>query len=126
MTLIQTLLLAASAGLVLASMTIVFLGRKIQKMRTENTGALSDEAVSEIASRVSAELGAGPDARLDLLVVKLDQLRAEFDWVVGESLITQAVVLAQTGHSETEVAKSTGISGDEVEAIQRFRRVRRH
>lgn len=126
MTLIQTLLLAASGGLVLASLIIVLMGRKLQQLRANGSAILNEAQLDQIAARVSTEIGAGPEARLDVLVVKLDQLRAEFDWVVGESLITQAVVLAQTGHSETEVSKSTGISGDEVEAIQRFRRVRRH
>jgi len=84
--------------------------------------ALDEADLEAISRRIADGLGASQDSGLDTISSKIDQLRAEFDWVVGESLIHQAVALARSGQSEGEIAQTTGISADELQAIRRFRR----
>lgn len=85
--------------------------------------SLSEQDLARIGAEVGVVLGAGDGARLDTLTQKLDQMRAEFDWAMGEQMIAQAVVIAR---SDGQSAPSHGLSGDELDAIRRFRRARQH
>lgn len=125
MTLLQFLLLTSGLAL-LAAAGIIW--RLMQRMTqaapapAQTPLALDDANLDAISRRIADGLGASQDTGLDTISAKIDQLRAEFDWVVGESLIHQAVSLARSGQSEGEIAQATGISADELQAIRRFRR----
>lgn len=123
MTVLQVLLILTSVGILGAAAVILRLAAQLRRVRHTPSPVLLGEAEIEAISRkVAGALGAAEDTGLDTIAARIDQLRAEFDWVVGESLITQAVSLARTGHSEGEIAQVTGISADELQAIRRFRR----
>ena len=125
MTILQFLLLALAVAILVAAGIILHLMIRLRSVAAAQQAAgqpLHEGALDEISRRVAAGLGASPDATLDSIASRIDQLRAEFDWVVGESLIHQAVALARTGQSEAEIAQATGISADELQAIRRFRR----
>jgi hypothetical protein len=124
-TILQFLLLTLAVAILVAAGIILHLMIRLRAVATAQAAAgqpLHESSVDEISRRVAAGLGASPDATLDSIASRIDQLRAEFDWVVGESLIHQAVALARSGQSEAEIAQTTGISADELQAIRRFRR----
>lgn len=123
MTVLQLLLILSGLAILGAAWVIVRLSVQLRRANAASAPASLGEAeLDAISRRVAGALGAGEETGLDTIAARIDQLRAEFDWVVGESLITQAVSLARTGHSEGEIAQVTGISADELQAIRRFRR----
>ena len=115
------LLPALSLGLVLAGATILHLVLRLRDAARRRPALAADE-VTAIAQAVADLLGATPETRLDTLAAKIDQMRAEVDWMLGESLIHQAVSMAGHGHGEAEISELTGISAEEIRAIRRFRR----
>jgi hypothetical protein len=122
-TVLQLLLILSGIAILGAAWVIVRLA--VQLRRANHVAApvaLGEAEIDAISRRVAGALGAGEDTGLDTIAARIDQLRAEFDWVVGESLINQAVSLARSGHNEGEIAQVTGISADELQAIRRFRR----
>jgi hypothetical protein len=122
-TVLQLLLILSGLAILGAAWVIVRLAVQLRRAKAAAAPATLGEAeIDAISRRVASALGAGEETGLDTIAARIDQLRAEFDWVVGESLITQAVSLARTGHSEGEIAQVTGISADELQAIRRFRR----
>lgn len=122
MTVLQLLLILSGAAILGAALVIVRLAVQVRRATQATPVALGEAEIDAISRRVAGALGAGEDTGLDTIAARIDQLRAEFDWVVGESLINQAVTLARSGHSEGEIAQVTGISADELQAIRRFRR----
>ncbi len=125
MTVLQVLLILTGVAILAATVVILRLSSQLRRATgraTVGAPALGEAEIEAISRRVAGALGAADETGLDTIAAKIDQLRAEFDWVVGESLITQAVSLARTGHSEGEIAQATGISADELQAIRRFRR----
>ena len=123
MTVLQLLLILSGVAILGAAWVIVRLSVQLRRAAAAPAPAtLGEDELDAISRRVAGALGAGEETGLDTIAARIDQLRAEFDWVVGESLITQAVSLARTGHSEGEIAQVTGITADELQAIRRFRR----
>lgn len=123
MTVLQLLLILSGVAILGAAWVIVRLAAQVRRTgKVAPPLALGEAEIEAISRRVAGALGAGEDTGLDTIAARIDQLRAEFDWVVGESLINQAVSLARSGHNEGEIAQATGISADELQAIRRFRR----
>lgn len=123
MTILQLLLILAGVAILGAAGVIVKLALQLRRAAAAPAAlALGEPELDAISRRVAEALGADENTGLDTVAARIDQLRAEFDWVVGESLITQAVSLARSGHPEGEIAQATGISADELQAIRRFRR----
>jgi hypothetical protein len=83
--------------------------------------SLGDADLEALGQRVAETLGASPDSRLDTLATRIDRLHAEFDWVVGESVIQSAVALARMGEPAAEMPERTG-----AEDTAMSRRQRRH
>ncbi|MHA7886712.1 MULTISPECIES: hypothetical protein [Roseicyclus] len=83
--------------------------------------SLGDADLEALGQRVAETLGASPDSRLDALATRIDRLHAEFDWVVGESVIQSAVALARMGEPAAEMPERTG-----AEDTAMSRRQRRH
>jgi hypothetical protein len=69
---------------------------------------LADADLEALEQRVAETLGASPDSRLDALATRIDRLHAEFDWVVGESVIQSAVALARMGEPAAEMPERSG------------------
>ena len=110
-----------SLGLVAAAGTILHMAQRL-KAAGRGQPTLSSEDIDAIGAALAERIGATPEARLDTLAGRIDQMRAEVDWMLGDSLIHQAVSMASHGHSEVEISDLTGISAEEIRAIRRFRR----
>lgn len=121
MTYAPLLLPALSVGLVLAGAAILHLTQRL-RVATRGRPPLDPADVAAIGQALADALGATPETRLETLAAKIDQMRAEVDWMLGESLIHQAVNMASHGHPEAEISEMTGISAEEIRAIRRFRR----
>lgn len=120
---LQLLLLLSGVAILGAAGVILRLSLRLRRATPSPAPlSLGEQDIAAIGRRVAEVLGADAETGLDTIAARIDQLRAEFDWVVGESLITQAVTLARSGHDEGEIAQATGISADELQAIRRFRR----
>ena len=123
MTVLQLLLILAGLAILGAAAVILRLAFQLRRATVAPAPVtLGETELDAISRRVAEALGADEGTGLDTVAERIDQLRAEFDWVVGESLITQAVSLARSGHPETDIAQATGITADELQAIRRFRR----
>jgi hypothetical protein len=49
-------------------------------------------------------------------------MRSDIQWLTSERMIDQAINMAREGESGSEIARQTGISADELVAMQAFRR----
>ncbi|MBO6867909.1 hypothetical protein SAMN04488045_0050 [Thalassococcus halodurans] len=113
--------LAAASGFVIAVATITYLALRVRALSAQPVG-LRDEDMEELSTLIMKKLEERPDTGLAATATKLDQIRVDFDWLIGERLIEQAITLAQSGQPSKEISRATGISAEEVQAIRRFRR----
>ncbi|MEC8579837.1 MAG: hypothetical protein VXZ18_03720 [Pseudomonadota bacterium] len=113
--------LAAASGFVIAVATITYLALRVRALSAQPVGLL-DEDMEELSTLIMKKLEERPDTGLAATATKLDQIRVDFDWLIGERLIEQAITLAQSGQPSKEISRATGISAEEVQAIRRFRR----
>jgi hypothetical protein len=75
-----------------------------------------------IAQKLGARLGLGDGASLGTLSDRMDEMRRDFDWLVSDRMIEQAVDMARLGQSAESIAQTTGVSGAELDAIRKLRR----
>ena len=73
-----------------------------------------------------ADLVAGKTARdhedgLARLSDQMDSMRRDFEWLVSDRMIQQAVDMARTGESPDTISHQTGISTAELDAIRKLR-----
>lgn len=105
----------------IAVSTIAYLSFRLRAQSAKPAG-LCDEDMEKISEMIIEKLDDRPDTGLAATANKLDQIRVDFDWLIGERLIEQAITLAQSGQPSKEISRATGISAEEVQAIRRFRR----
>ncbi|WP_200901840.1 hypothetical protein [Roseovarius tolerans] len=53
---------------------------------------------------------------------RMDEMRRDFDWLVSDRMIEQAVDMARLGQSHDSIAQTTGVSSAELDAIRKLRR----
>lgn len=121
MTYLPLLHLAAASGFVIAVATITYLTLRVRSLAAQPKG-MCDEDMEKLSNLVLNKLEERPESGLAATATKLDQIRVDFDWLIGERLIEQAITLAQSGQPSKEISRATGISAEEVQAIRRFRR----
>ncbi|MFD0857557.1 hypothetical protein [Roseovarius aquimarinus] len=77
---------------------------------------------SSRAHRAAVRAEAVDSARdLRRIGVQVDEMRKDFDWLVSDRMIEQAVSMARTGQPEMSIAQATGISASELDAIAKLR-----
>ncbi|MEQ8900716.1 MAG: hypothetical protein RID11_14495 [Roseovarius sp.] len=75
-----------------------------------------------IAHKLGTKLGLSEDASLGTLSDRMDEMRRDFDWLVSDRMIEQAVDMARLGQNHDSIAQSTGVSSAELDAIRKLRR----
>ena len=69
-----------------------------------------------------AEEQAKIGATIEAIATEIKDMRSDIQWLTRERMIDQAINLAREGESGSEIARQTGISADELVAMQAFRR----
>ncbi|WP_422002387.1 hypothetical protein [Roseovarius mucosus] len=83
---------------------------------------LSDPEIDHIARRLGHRLGLSDDASLMSIADRMDEMRRDFDWLVSDRMIEQAIDMARFGQKPDSIARNTGISASELEAIRKLRK----
>lgn len=83
---------------------------------------LSEAEIEQIARRLSHKLGLSDDASLISIADRMDEMRKDFDWLVSDRMIEQAIDMARFGQQPDAIAHNTGISASELEAIRKLRK----
>ena len=71
---------------------------------------------------VDVKLGLSEEASLGTISDRMDEMRRDFDWLVSDRMIEQAVDMARLGQGHDSIAQTTGVSGAELDAIRKLRR----
>lgn len=122
----------AIAMLLGSGVSLIGLGlwRYVRGLRA--AGESSDAAAPEIAgliregeerlSAMVAMMEAGHSARLDSLRSEISAVKADLDWLTGERMIEQAILMARDGVSAEEISADLGMSQDAAQTITAMRR----
>jgi hypothetical protein len=115
--------LAAACCAALAALIALSL-RQGRTLGALNRRALrpSEADLDIIAQKLGTKLGLSEDAHLGTLSDRMDEMRRDFDWLVSDRMIEQAVDMARLGQSHDSIARTTGISSAELDAIRKLRR----
>lgn len=105
---------AAAVTLTLAAGAYVALRRK----RAEKAAANSDKAMLTKIADDQSKI----DAAINAMADEMKDIRSDIQWLTSERMIDQAINMAREGESGQEIVRQTGISADELVAMQAFRR----
>ncbi|MGX0974970.1 hypothetical protein ACSSVY_000668 [Roseovarius sp. MBR-51] len=83
---------------------------------------LSEAEIEHIARRLGNRLGLGEEASLVSIADRMDEMRRDFDWLVSDRMIEQAIDMARFGQKPDAITRNTGISASELEAIRKLRK----
>lgn len=83
---------------------------------------LSDAEMDHIARRLGHKLGLSDEASLMSIADRMDEMRRDFDWLVSDRMIEQAIDMARFSQKPDSIARNTGISASELEAIRKLRK----
>ncbi|WP_297781209.1 hypothetical protein [uncultured Roseovarius sp.] len=83
---------------------------------------LSEAEIEHIARRLGTRLGLGEEASLVSIADRMDEMRRDFDWLVSDRMIEQAIDMARFGQKPDAITRNTGISASELEAIRKLRK----
>lgn len=114
--------LVAACGAALIALIVLSL-RQERTLRALNRHTLySNEAeLDMIANKLGAKLGLSEEATLGTLSDRMGEMRRDFDWLVSDRMIEQAVDMARLGQSHDSISQTTGISPAELDAIRKLR-----
>src|SRR6056297_364310 len=82
----------------------------------------SEAELDVIAQKLGVKLGLSEEASLGTISDRMDEMRRDFDWLVSDRMIEQAVDMARLGQGHDSIAQTTGVSGAELDAIRKLRR----
>ncbi len=105
---------AAAVSTLLAGGVYVALRRK----RALKKATHSEKAVLAKVAEEQAKIG----ATIEAMASEIKDMRSDVQWLTSERMIDQAINMAREGESGSEIARQTGISADELVAMQAFRR----
>ncbi|MBQ0751495.1 MAG: hypothetical protein KBT70_14980 [Roseovarius sp.] len=83
---------------------------------------MSESEMDHIARRLGHKLGLSDEASLMSIADRMDEMRRDFDWLVSDRMIEQAIDMARFGQKPDSIARNTGISASELEAIRKLRK----
>lgn len=69
-----------------------------------------------------AMMEAGQSARLETLRSEISSVKADLDWLTGERMIEQAILMARDGIPAEEISADLGLSQDAAQTISAMRR----
>ena len=116
------LLLVCAAALTLVSLPILLVLSLRQSTFFEPVPPMEETDIERIAAMLSERLGITDKASIHNLTTRIEEMRADFDWLVSDRMIEQAIEMARLGQPMGAISQNTGISEDELIAIQRLRR----
>ena len=115
--------LAAACCVSLAALTVLSLrqGRTLGALKRRALRP-NEADLDIIAHKLGTKLGLSDEASLGTLSDRMDEMRRDFDWLVSDRMIEQAVDMARLGQSHDSIAQTTGVSSAELDAIRKLRR----
>ena len=125
MTYIEFALFGLAAACCVALATLIALSlRQGRTLGALNRRALrpNEADLDIIAQKLGTKLGLSEDASLGTLSDRMDEMRRDFDWLVSDRMIEQAVDMARLGQGHDSIAQTTGVSSAELDAIRKLRR----
>jgi hypothetical protein len=102
--------------LVLLPIALVFLRRISKELVTLNKSASKFEEAG-FAPAAAATQGS---SALTELSDSVAEMKRDFEWLVSDRMIELAINMAGTGQPQDRIAKHTGISASELDAIQKL------
>lgn len=101
---------------VLFPLALLFLRRIAKELVTLNKSA-SEFSVSGVNVADSATQSS---TTLSELSESMAEMKRDFEWLVSDRMIELAINMAGAGQSQDSIAKHTGISASELDAIQKI------
>ena len=98
----MTVLAAATTALVCLPLLVILFAVSMRRA--------ASACKAEGATREMRDLG-----------VRMEEMRKDFDWLVSDRMIEQAVSMARLGQPPESIAQNTGISPSELDAIRKLR-----
>ena len=103
---------------------LVSLNRHASKISDSKTDGITQSAAKTTvlsAAQSSAETGdsAQGATKLTELSDSVAEMKRDFEWLVSDRMIELAINMAGTGQSQERIAKHTGISTSELDAIRK-------
>ncbi|WP_417726994.1 hypothetical protein [Roseovarius sp.] len=83
---------------------------------------LSEAEIEQVAQRLGHKLGLSSEASLVSIADRMDEMRRDFDWLVSDRMIEQAIDMARFGQKQDSITRNTGISASELDAIRKIRK----
>lgn len=108
-------------ALPLIMMTLFSIRRRVAKI-TAQPDIFDQTTVDAIAERIVVKTSTKDAAAFGELNSHMSEIRDDFDWLVSNRMIEQAVEMAKLGEAGDYITKQTGISNLELEAIRKHRR----
>lgn len=116
------ILVVGVAALALASLPVlVFLSLRISRavrQLAHRPARLSEADFDALAQRMDN----GDQEVLHSLRNRVEEMHQNFDWLVSDRMIEQAINMARSGQPSGSIAQETGISATELDAIKKYRR----
>lgn len=75
-----------------------------------------------IATRLREPLTEDKTAAIETITEQVTEIRKNFDWLVSDRMIEQAIDMARAGLATSSITAQTGISGAELTAINKSRK----
>ena len=105
-----------TVSLVLLPVALLFLRRIAKELVSLNKSA---SKLSETALGASTETAAQESKALSDLSDSVAEMKRDFEWLVSDRMIELAINMAGSGQPEDRIAKHTGISTSELDAIRK-------
>ena len=105
-----------SLCLVLMPIALLFLRRIANELVTLNKNA---SKLSEASLVPAGAAGAQGSTALTDLSDSVAEMKRDFEWLVSDRMIELAINMAGTGQPQDRIAKHTGISASELDAIRK-------
>lgn len=102
--------------LVLLPIALLFLRRIARELVTLNKSASKFEDTGFAPANAATAQGS---SALTELTDSVAEMKRDFEWLVSDRMIELAINMAGTGQSEDRIAKHTGISSSELDAIRK-------
>ena len=123
MTLPEILLICAAALCVICLLLIAMMTLSLySKASPKAESALQDHEIARIATYLSERMGITDEGSIRTLTARVEEMRKDFDWLVSDRMIEQAIDMARLGQPTATIVQTTGISPDELATINKLRR----
>ena len=120
----QMILAVMAVGLVvfLLALAAHFRGLRRRIEAKAEMPLLSGAQIDEPASQISQKMGATAGANLATIASDVSDMRNDFDWLISERMIEQAITMAQNGQPAPAITCAIGLNEDEQVLIAKFRK----